>query len=196
MDPLDSRTLYTGLVAIVALMRLAELVLSRRNIARLFERGAVEVGHSLYPWMVAVHTTFLVACVTEVWLLDRPLIFGLEVVMLCLLVVAAALRWWVISSLGDRWSTRVVLVPGDPPVTTGPFRWLRHPNYLAVIVEVAALPLVHTAWITALAQMADEMDLKYLVITSLNRHFDMRHYLGQFSDRIQQFGSHPIRMRG
>jgi methyltransferase len=149
VDPLDSRTLYTGLVATVALMRLAELALSRRNIARLFERGAVEVGQSLYPWMVAVHTAFLGSCVAEVWLMDRPLIPGLAAVMLVVLSVAAALRWWVISALGKRWSTRVVFVPGDTPVTAGPFRWFRHPNYLAVILEFAALPLVHTAWLTA-----------------------------------------------
>jgi methyltransferase len=150
VDPLDLRILYTALVATVALMRLAELAVSRRNIARLLERGGVEVGQSLYPWMVAVHTVFLVACVAEVWLFDRPLIPGLAVFMLCLLAIAAILRWWVISALGDRWSTRVVFVPGDPPVTTGPFRWLRHPNYLAVIIEFFALPLVHTAWLTAI----------------------------------------------
>ena len=149
MDPLDSRILYTSLVATVALMRLGELALSRRNIARLFARGAVEVGQSLYPWMVAVHTTFLGACVAEVWLMHRPLIPGLAAVMLVVLSVAAALRWWVISTLGERWSTRVVFVPGEPSEREGPFRWLRHPNYLAVILEFAALPLVHTAWLTA-----------------------------------------------
>jgi methyltransferase len=99
--------------------------------------------------MVAVHTGFLGACVAEVWLLNRPLIPHLAWIMLGLLVVAAGIRWWVISTLGDRWSTRVVFVPGEPPATGGPFRWLRHPNYLAVIVEFLALPLVHTAWLTA-----------------------------------------------
>jgi methyltransferase len=149
VDFSDSRILYTALVAAVALMRLAELALSRRNIARLIGRGAVEVGHSLYPWMVAVHTGFLGSCVAEVWLLNRSLIPQLAAAMLGLLMVAAGIRWWVISTLGDRWSTRVVFVPGDPAVAAGPFRWLRHPNYLAVIVEFLALPLVHTAWLTA-----------------------------------------------
>jgi methyltransferase len=149
VDFSDSRILYTALVAAVVVMRLAELALSRRNIARLLDRGAVEVGHSLYPWMVAVHTGFLGACVAEVWLLERSLIPPLAGVMLALLVVAAGIRWWVISTLGERWSTRVVFVPGEPPATGGPFRWLRHPNYLAVIIEFLALPLVHTAWLTA-----------------------------------------------
>jgi methyltransferase len=141
--------LYTGLVAAVAAMRLVELAVSRRNIARLEARGAVEVGRSLYPWMVAVHTTFLVACVAEVWLLERPLLPLLAWFALGALVGAATLRWWVMVTLGDRWSTRVMVLPDSPPVASGPFRRLRHPNYLAVIVEFAALPMVHTAWITA-----------------------------------------------
>jgi methyltransferase len=145
----DSRVLYTVLVAVVALLRLGELALSRRNIARLLARGAEEAGRSLYPWMVAVHTGFLVACVAEVWLLDRSPLPLLSAIMLGFLVVASGIRWWVISTLGDRWSTRVVFVPGEPPVTGGPFRWLRHPNYLAVIIEFVALPLVYTAWLTA-----------------------------------------------
>lgn len=145
----DSRVLYTALVAVVAGMRLVELAISRRHIARLRARGAVEVGYSHYPWMVAVHAAFLIACVLEVWLLDRPWLPPLGIAMLGLLVGAAALRYWVIATLGERWSTRVVLVPGEALVTTGPFRWLRHPNYLAVAVELVALPLVHTAWVTA-----------------------------------------------
>jgi methyltransferase len=145
----DSRVLYTALVAVVAGMRLVELAISRRHIARLRARGAVEVGYSHYPWMVAVHAAFLIACVLEVWLLDRPWLPPLGIAMLGLLVGAAALRYWVIATLGERWSTRVVLVPGEALVTTGPFRWLRHPNYLAVVVEFLALPMVHTAWLTA-----------------------------------------------
>ncbi len=141
--------MYTALVAVVAGMRLVELAISRRHIARLKGRGAIEVGHSHYPWMVAMHSSFLIACVLEVWLLDRPWVRPLGVAMLGLLVGAAALRYWVIATLGERWSTRVVVVPGEAPVETGPFRWLRHPNYLAVVVEFLALPMVHTAWLTA-----------------------------------------------
>jgi methyltransferase len=99
--------------------------------------------------MVAVHTAFLIACPLEVWLLSRPVIPPLALAMLMLLALAAAVRCWVIATLGDRWSTRVFFVPGEPWVTTGPYRWIRHPNYLAVIVEFMALPMVHTAWLTA-----------------------------------------------
>ena len=145
----DSRVLYTGLVALVGVMRLVELVVSRRNVARLKARGAVEVGRSLYPWMVAVHAGFLVACVAEVWLLDRPFLPRLAAVCLGLLVGAAALRWWVMATLGRRWSTRVLILPDSAPISGGPYRRLRHPNYLAVVVEFVALPMVHTAWLTA-----------------------------------------------
>lgn len=149
IDWADTRVLYTGLVILVAVMRLVELAVSRRNIGRLEARGAVEVGRSLYPWMVAVHTIFLLACVAEVWFLDRPYIPLLAMFCLGLLLAAAALRMWVMATLGDRWSTRVLVLPKSPPITGGPFRRLRHPNYLAVAVEFVALPMVHTAWLTA-----------------------------------------------
>ena len=149
VDWTDTRVLFTGLVGLVAVMRLVELVISRRNVARMKARGAVEVGRSLYPWMVVVHTGLLSACVIEVWLLDRPFFPRLAVLSLGLMVGAAALRIWVMAVLGERWSTRVMIVPETGPITRGPFRRLRHPNYLAVVVEFAALPLVHTAWITA-----------------------------------------------
>ncbi|MEJ2580599.1 MAG: isoprenylcysteine carboxylmethyltransferase family protein [Acidobacteriota bacterium] len=149
MELPDSRILYTALVAAVAMMRVVELAVSRRNITRLLQRGATEAGRSLYPLMVVIHAGLLVSCVAEVWILERPFVPLLAAPMLGAMALAAGLRWWVISTLGDRWSTRVVFVPGEPPVTDGPFRWIRHPNYLAVILEFLALPLVHTAWVTA-----------------------------------------------
>jgi len=148
---MDSRVAYTALVAIVAILRLAELRISARNVAALKARGAVEVGAGHYPWVVMVHASWLVGCVLEVWLLDRPWIAGLGLPMLALFAAGMGLRLWTIRTLGGRWSTRVVVLPGEPLVTTGPFRWLRHPNYLGVVLELAALPLVHGAWITAVA---------------------------------------------
>src|SRR6185503_20091073 len=107
-----------------------------------------------YPWMVATHGSFLVACPLEVIGFDRPFVPLLGGPMLALLVGAMALRYWAIATLGRRWTTRVVVVPGLPVVTGGPYRFMRHPNYLAVVLEVAALPLVHTAWVTALVWSA------------------------------------------
>jgi methyltransferase len=146
----SSRGLYTLLVGAVALQRLAELALSRRNVRHLLAEGGVEVGRSHYRWMVLLHTTFLFSCVLEVWSLRRPLIGVLAIAMLTALVAAAALRGWVILTLGRRWSTRVVCLPGAALLRGGPYRFLRHPNYVAVVVEMTALPLVHTAWLTAL----------------------------------------------
>jgi methyltransferase len=100
--------------------------------------------------MAAMHTAFLVACIAEVAVADRPFLPWLGWPMLALVVASQALRWWCIATLGHQWNTRVIVVPGLPLVSAGPYRWLRHPNYVAVVVEVAALPLVHTAWVTAL----------------------------------------------
>jgi methyltransferase len=146
---LDTRVLYTVLIGIVAVGRLFELRIAGRNYRALLARGGVEVGAEHYRWMVLLHTAFLIACPLEVWLLGRPFIPALAAVMLLLAVLAAALRWWVIATLHGRWTTRIVCLPGVAPVTGGPYRWLRHPNYLAVIVEMFALPLIHTAWLTA-----------------------------------------------
>lgn len=145
-----TRLLYTGLVALVALQRLGELAVSRRNEERLRSRGAVEAGAGHYPVMVALHTGFLAACAAEVWLLDRPFVPALAAAALAVLLAASALRVWTLATLGGRWTTRVLVLPEEEPVTGGPYRFLRHPNYLAVALEVAALPLVHAAWLTAL----------------------------------------------
>lgn len=147
----DTRLLYTLLVAAVAAGRLIELRIAERHRRSLLARGGFEAGAGHYPWMVALHTAFLISCPLEVWLLDRPFIPLLAGIMLVLLIGAVALRWWVIATLGERWTTRIVCLPGAPPITGGPYRILRHPNYLAVAAEIAALPLVHAAWITALA---------------------------------------------
>ncbi len=141
---------YGWIVAAVAGERLVELAISARNARRARARGAVEAGGSHYPAMVALHAAFLAACPLEVWRFDRPWIPALGVPMLGFVVAAQGLRYWVIHALEGRWTTRVLYVPGDPVVRTGPFRWVRHPNYAAVTIEMAALPLVHTAWITAL----------------------------------------------
>ena len=147
---LDSRALFTLLIAAVALERLVELVISRRHEESLRARGAVEAGAGHYPVMVAVHAALLVAAPAEVWLLDQPFLPWLGWPMLALVAATMALRYWVIATLGERWATRVLVLPGAPLVAAGPYRFLRHPNYLAVAIEVVALPLVHTAWLTAL----------------------------------------------
>jgi methyltransferase len=146
-----SAGLYSLLVLAVGAERLAELAVSRRHERALAARGAREVGRGHYPVMVALHGGLLLAAPAEVWLAGRPFLPWLGGPMLALLAATMALRWWVVATLGERWTTRVWVLPRAPLVTGGPYRWLRHPNYLGVAVEVVALPLVHTAWWTAAA---------------------------------------------
>ena len=149
--PLDTRLAFAGLVGVVAVQRLVELRLSRRHVRLALARGGVEAGADTYRWMVALHAATLAASPLEVLLWRRPWIPALGVAMLAALAAAQLLRYWAIRTLGVRWMTRVVCVPGDRLVTRGPYRLMRHPNYVAVGVEFIALPLVHTAWVTAIA---------------------------------------------
>ena len=145
-----SVVLYVVLVAAVGLERVAELVVSNRNAAWAFARGGRESGRGHYPAMVVLHTALLVGSVVEVVALDRAFHPLLGWSMLALVLGSQALRWWCIRTLGHQWNTRVVVVPGAGRVATGPYRWFGHPNYVAVVVEGVALPLVHTAWVTGL----------------------------------------------
>ena len=123
-------------LALVTLQRLGELLLAERNTRRLLARGAHEVARGHYPYMVAVHAGWLAA----LWLLGP----GPPIHVIPLIVYAAlqVVRVWVIATLGERWTTRIIILPGEPLVRHGPYRWLDHPNYLIVIAEIAVLPLV------------------------------------------------------
>lgn len=141
---------YEIVLAFVVLERIAELILSKRHASALKARGAVECGTGHYPPMVILHTGLLLGCALEPVLLHRPFIPALGFPMLALVVVAQSIRWWAISTLGVFWNTRVIVLPGARRIARGPYRWLRHPNYVAVVLEGVALPLVHSAWMTAL----------------------------------------------
>lgn len=141
----------TVLLGAVALERGAELWLSARNARRLRAAGAAEVGGGHYPLLFGFHAVLLASCLG--WALGGGARPRLAVALASVLAVllAQALRWWAIATLGPRWSTRILVPPGAPPVTGGPYRYFRHPNYLAVSVEVAALPLSVGAWSVAVA---------------------------------------------
>jgi methyltransferase len=143
-------TWYLLLIGAVAVERLAEVVVAERHRSVSKECGGVEFGAGHYPAMVTLHTALLAGCLLEPVLLHRPFIPALGWPMLLIAVAAQALRWWCITTLGYQWNTRVIVIPGAERVTGGPYRFLPHPNYVAVIAEGIALPLVHTAWITAL----------------------------------------------
>ncbi len=131
---------------LVALQRLAEVGYARRNARRLLAAGGVEHGAGHYPLFVALHGAWLVALFVLV-----PAQAPADWALLGLYGLLQLGRLWVIASLGGRWTTRVIVVPGAPLVTRGPYRFLRHPNYLIVALEIPVLPLAFGAWHIALA---------------------------------------------
>ena len=141
---------YVALVAAVAVDRLAELAYSRGNQRRLAQRGARQVRDPVFAGMVLLQVGYLCAAPLEVALLHRPFLPWLGFPALLLLIAANALRVWAIRALSVHWNMQIVASQSLGAVSTGPYRWIRHPNYVAIFFEVAALPLVHTAWVTAL----------------------------------------------
>jgi methyltransferase len=140
---------YYLLILAIGVERLAELIVSKRNAQWAFAHGGKEFGRGHYPAMVTLHTALLVGCAAEVWALHRPFIPWLGWPMLAVVAMSQLLRWWCVTTLGHRWNTLVIVIPEAPLIRRGPYRWLHHPNYVAVVVEGLALPLVHTAWLTA-----------------------------------------------
>ena len=136
------------LIGAVAAERVAELVVSQRNLAWSRANGGKEFGAGHYPVMVVLHTALLVGAAIEARRRTFRPVVGLP--MLGVAAAAQALRWWCIKTLGRQWNTRVVIVPGAGRVNAGPYRIISHPNYVAVIAEGVALPLVGGAWRTAL----------------------------------------------
>jgi methyltransferase len=123
------------ILALVTAQRLGELVLARRNTQALMARGAVEVGASHYPLLVSMHAAWLIA----LWIYgyDQPV----DPIMLVAFVGLQGLRCWVLTTLGPRWTTRIIVLPGAPLITNGPYRYIAHPNYAVVAAEIAVLPL-------------------------------------------------------
>lgn len=142
---------YYLLVLAVWIERIVELIVSRRNTRWAFAHGGKEFGRSHYPVMVALHAALLLGCAAEVRKLHRPFLPWLGWPMLAVVTLSQAVRWWCVKTLGPSWNTRVIVVPQAPLVRRGPYRYLHHPNYLAVAAEGLALPLVHMAWLTAIS---------------------------------------------
>lgn len=136
------------LAGVIVLQRLLELRLAERNRRRVLAQGAHEAGAGHYPLFFLLHTGWLLAWLIEAWPRRSPG-WGWPL-WLSLFATAQGLRYWAITSLGPFWNTRILVVPNAPRVRQGPYRWLRHPNYLAVAVELAAVPLIFGAWLTAL----------------------------------------------
>ncbi|HEY6880094.1 MAG TPA: isoprenylcysteine carboxylmethyltransferase family protein [Polyangiales bacterium] len=141
---------YVCLLACVVVQRLLEVRVSKRHEALLRARGASEHAPAQMPWMVALHASWLSCCLLEVWLLHRPFRLWLGLLALLVFSLGQLLRLLAIEALGGRWTVKIITLPGAPAISHGIFRYLRHPNYLGVILEIAALPLIHGAWLTAL----------------------------------------------
>lgn len=145
-----SLPLYLALVGALCLERLLELWLSARNTRWALAQGGAVLGRTDYRLMVAVHTAFPLACAISAWRTGAQAPVWLSTLALGLAAFAQLLRYWAILTLGRRWNTRIVVIPGLPPVVRGPYSFLRHPNYLAVAIELAAFPLIAGGWRTAI----------------------------------------------
>jgi len=146
LETSPSWLLAGALLAYVTFERLFELALSRRHTRALLAEGAYEVGRGHYPLMVGVHVLWLWAC----WALLLTRNAELQVAPAILYVLVQGLRFWTMASLGALWTTRIIVVPHAPLVRTGPYRFLRHPNYVVVVLEIALLPLALGSWRVAL----------------------------------------------
>lgn len=143
---------FVALLLVTGVMRLVELWVSvRRMRAR---PDAVVSEPALFPLMVVLHTGLIVAPIAEVWFLQRPFTWGPAIASGALLVAATGLRVWTLRTIGVAWNVRVVQPRGDTVVSTGPYAFIRHPNYVAVILEIAALPLLHGAWLSVIGLTA------------------------------------------
>ncbi|MGB6763642.1 isoprenylcysteine carboxyl methyltransferase family protein [Mycobacterium sp.] len=142
--------MYYLLILAVGIERLIELLVAKRNARWALAHGGKEFGGNHYPVMVVLHTALLLGCVIEVWALHRPFLPWIGWPMLVVVAASQVLRWWCVTTLGRRWNTRVIVLPKSQLVQSGPYRWIHHPNYVAVVAEGVALPLVHGAWLTAI----------------------------------------------
>ena len=150
---------YLALLAVVGLGRLMELRISRRNQLRLEAQGVRKIAEPHFRWMVLVHAAILAGAAAEVLLLKRPFIPALAISMAVLFLLANLLRWWVIRTLAGHWNVEVMASSPVGVVASGPYRWIRHPNYVAVIAELFSLPMIHTAWITAIAGTVADLEI-------------------------------------
>src|SRR5229473_6115606 len=150
---------YLALLGLVGIGRLVELGISRRNQRQLEKRGVRKVAEPHFRWMVLLHAGVLISAAVEVVVLHRPLMPALAVPMAVLFVLANLLRWWVIRTLAGHWNVEVMESSRVGVVSSGPYRWVRHPNYVAVVFEIFSLPMIHTAWITAIVGTLGDLEI-------------------------------------
>ena len=145
--------LFWILIGLVIIQRLVELRIAKRNEQRLKSSGAIEAGASHYPFMVAMHSSFFICLIAEVLFTDRPLSPAWPV-LLAIFLAMQVLRVWCLATLGKFWNTKIIILPGANVVKRGPYKWLRHPNYVIVTTELLVFPLIFQAYFTAIVFMA------------------------------------------
>jgi methyltransferase len=134
-------------ISFFILQRLSELIIAKRNEKWLLQQGAVEYGKAHYPFMIAMHTLFIVSIITEyVWRGQPPI----DWLFLVLFLIVLSFKFWALSSLGKYWNTKIYRIPGVYPVKKGPYKFLKHPNYMEVVCEIAVIPLVFHLYYTAI----------------------------------------------
>jgi methyltransferase len=141
---------YLALLGALAAERMVELIISARHARWAFARGATESGAGHYPAMAAFHTLFILSCAGEAIIFKRTFPAVLGWIALGAALFAQAMRYWAIATLGRRWNTRIIVLPEAAPVASGPYRFMRHPNYLAVVIEMICVPMIYGCWITAM----------------------------------------------
>lgn len=175
---------YLGLLLVVALLRVYELQISRRHQREMVAHGASKVNDPRFRWMVLLHTGVLLGCAGEVIFLRRPFYVAFAAFWFAIFLAANVVRWWVIRTLGEHWNVQVMNSTGLGVITTGPFRYVRHPNYAAVFVEMLALPLIHCAWITAVVgSVAHAVVLSQRLNTEERVLFSDPHYRAAMSHK-------------
>ena len=174
---------YVLLWILIGAERMFELWLSARNARWAHARGGVEAGAEHFPFMVSLHLLLPVACFVEVLILVRPATALAAAISVGVIALSMGLRYWAIRTLGPYWNTRVIVVPQATPIQNGPYRWVRHPNYVAVMVETLALPLAHGAWLTSIVFGALQILMLRVRIqteeTALEKHCDYHRFLGE-----------------
>lgn len=141
--------IFPIVICVVVLQRLIELLIAKRNEKWLRSQGAFEAGAGHYPVMVAMHITFFISLIIEVTFFNRPL-SAFWLVFLILFIIAQVFRIWCLTSLGRFWNTKIIILPGADVIQKGPYRFIRHPNYVVVTIELLVLPLLFSAYFTAL----------------------------------------------
>jgi methyltransferase len=150
VNSMVSQWIFTGVVVLLGMQRLVELIISRRNEKRILAQGGQEHSPEHFPTMKVLHSSWLIAAPLEVFGLGRPYISWLSGIAIIALAAGQILRYSAIAALGHNWTVKIMTIPGSAPVDKCVYRYIRHPNYLGVILEIAAVPLLHSAFITAI----------------------------------------------